>query len=425
MNAATGSLPRIVIVGAGFGGLACAKALGGADVAVTVVDRRNYHLFVPLLYQVATAALSPADIARPIRSMLSRYKNIDVVLGDVTGVDMAARRVLLREGPDLPFDILVFAAGSNYNYFGHDDWAEAAPGPKSIEDARTIRARLLLAFEHAEIATDPAEQARLLTTIIVGGGPTGVEMAGSVVELARHTLVRDFRRIDPAKARVLLVEGGPRLLPSFPESLSAYTKTALERLGVTVITGATVEAIAPHAVTIAGRVEPAGCIIWGAGVRASPAAAFLGVPVDRAGRVTVGADLAVPGLDGVYVIGDSAAAPAEDGKPLPALAQVANQQGWHLGRALRRNLERGTPLPPFRYSSRGNTAIVGRNAAVFDFGWLRLKGRMGWFFWAIVHIYLLTGFENRALVAVHWLWMYLTYQRGARLITGGEAEDGD
>ena len=217
MNAVTSGLPRIVIVGAGFGGLACAKALGGADVAVTVVDRRNYHLFVPLLYQVATAALSPADIARPIRSMLSRYKNIDVVLGDVTGVDMAARRVLLREGPDLPFDILVFAAGSNYNYFGHDDWAEAAPGPKSIEDARTIRARLLLAFEHAEIATDPAEQARLLTTIIVGGGPTGVEMAGSVVELARHTLVRDFRRIDPAKARVILVEGGPRLLPSFPE----------------------------------------------------------------------------------------------------------------------------------------------------------------------------------------------------------------
>ncbi len=423
MSAAAGSLPRVVIVGAGFGGLSCAKALGGADVAVTVVDRHNYHLFVPLLYQVATAALSPADIARPIRSMLSRYKNIDVVLGEVTGVDMVARRVLLRDSPDLPFDRLVFAAGSNYNYFGHDDWAEAAPGPRSIEDARTIRARLLLSFERAEIATDPAEQAWLLTTIIVGGGPTGVEMAGSVIELARHTLVRDFRRIDPARARVLLVEGGPRLLPSFPESLSAYTRTALERLGVTVITGATVEAIAPHAVTIAGRVEKAGCIIWGAGVRASPAAAFLGVPVDRAGRVTVGADLAVPGLDGVYVIGDSAAAPDEDGKPLPALAQVANQEGWHLGRALRRNLERGTPLPPFRYSSRGNTAIVGRNAAVFDFGWLRLKGRMGWFFWALVHIYLLTGFENRALVAIHWLWMYLTYQRGARLITGGEADE--
>ncbi|HET7717778.1 MAG TPA: NAD(P)/FAD-dependent oxidoreductase [Bauldia sp.] len=417
----TEAQPRVVVVGAGFGGLACAKALGGAPVSVTVLDRRNYHLFVPLLYQVATAALSPADIARPIRSMLSRYRNIEVILGEMTGLDMAARRVLVRDGPDLDFDRLVLAAGSNYNYFGHDDWAEAAPGPRSIEDARTIRARLLLAFERAEIATDPKEQARLLTTIIVGGGPTGVEMAGSVAELARHTLVRDFRRIDPAKARVLLVEGGPRLLASFPESLSAYAKISLERLGVTVITGATVEAIAPHAVTIAGRVEPAGCIIWGAGVRASPAAALLGVPVDRSGRVAVGADLAVPGLDGVYVIGDSAATPGADGKPLPALAQVANQQGWHLGRALRKNLADGTPLPAFRYRERGNTAIVGRNAAVFDFGRFKLKGRIGWMLWALVHIYLLTGFENRALVAVHWLWMYLTYERGARLITGGEA----
>jgi NADH dehydrogenase len=415
-------LPRIVIVGAGFGGLACARALGNAAAAVTVVDRRNYHLFVPLLYQVATAALSPADIARPIRSMLSRYRNIDVILGDVVALDMAARIVRLRDGPDLPFDRLVFAAGSNYNYFGHDDWAAAAPGPRTIEDARTIRARLLLAFEHAEIAADPVEQARLLTTIIVGGGPTGVEMAGSVVELARHALLRDFRRIDPAKARVILVEGGPRLLSTFPESLSTYARTALEKLGVTVVTGASVEAIAPHAVTIAGEVVPAGCIIWGAGVRASPAAEFLGVPVDRAGRVTVGADLAVPGLDGIYVIGDSAAAPGADGRPLPALAQVANQQGWHLGKALRRNLEKGTPLPSFRYRERGNTAIVGRNAAVFDFGRFRLKGRIGWMLWALVHIYLLTGFENRALVAVHWLWMYLTYQRGARLITGGEAE---
>jgi NADH dehydrogenase len=403
---AASDAPRIVIVGAGFGGLACAKALGNARARVTVVDRRNYHLFVPLLYQVATAALSPADIARPIRSMLSRYPNIDVILGDVVGVDPVARIVRLADGPDLPFDRLVFAAGSNYNYFGHDDRAAAAPGPRTIEDARTIRARLLLAFEHAEIAADPAEQARLLTTVIVGGGPTGVEMAGSVVELARHALLRDFRRIDPAKARVILVEGGPRLLSTFPESLSAYTRTALEKLGVTVLTGATVEAIAPHAVTIGGAVVPAGCIIWGAGVRASPAAEFLGVP----------------GLDGVYVIGDSAAAPGADGKPLPALAQVANQQGWHLGKALRRNLAKGTPLPPFRFGNRGNTAIVGRNAAVFDFGWLRLKGRIGWLFWAIVHIYLLTGFENRALVAVHWLWMYLTYQRGARLITGGEAD---
>jgi NADH:ubiquinone reductase (H+-translocating) len=426
MNGAETSrtLARVVIVGAGFGGLACARALGGAGASVTVVDRRNYHLFVPLLYQVATAALSPADIARPIRSMLARYRNIEVVLGEVTDIDMTARLVRLELGPEIPFDLLVFAAGSNYNYFGHDEWSRAAPGPRTINDARTIRDRLLLAFERAEIATDPAEQARLLTTIIVGGGPTGVEMAGSVVELARHTLVRDFRRIDPAKARILLVEGGQRLLPSFPESLSAYARAALERLGVTVMTGAQVEAIAADAVTIGGRVVPAGCIIWGAGVRASPAAALLGAPVDRTGRVTVGADLAVPGLQGVYVIGDSAAAPGADGKPLPALAQVANQQGWHLGRALRRNLAGGTPLPPFRYRERGNTAIVGRNAAVFDFGRLKLKGRLGWLLWAIVHIYLLTGFENRALVAVHWLWMYLTYQRGARLITGADTDPG-
>jgi NADH:quinone reductase (non-electrogenic) len=409
--------PRIVIIGAGFGGLSCAKALGGADAAVTVVDRRNYHLFVPLLYQVATAALSPADIARPIRSILSRYRNIEVILGDVTGIDLAARRVTLRDGPDLPFDRLVFAAGSNYNYFGHDTWAEAAPGPRTIEDARTIRRRLLLAFERAEIATDPTEQERLLTTVVVGGGPTGVEMAGSVAELARHSLARDFRHIDPSKARILLVEAGPRLLPTFPETLSDYARTALERLGVTVSTGARVQAIAEDSVNIDGSIQPAGTIIWGAGVRASPAAAYLGLPLDRAGRVTVGTDLAVPDRDGVYVIGDSAAVPDADGNPLPALAQVANQQGWHLGRAIRRNLRDGRPLPPFRYRSRGDTAIVGRNAAVFELGGFRLKGRIGWMLWALVHIYLLTGFENRSLVAVHWFWMYLTYQRGARLIT--------
>jgi NADH:quinone reductase (non-electrogenic) len=417
MVATSDGRPRIVIIGAGFGGLSCAKALGGADAAVTVVDRRNYHLFVPLLYQVATAALSPADIARPIRSILSRYRNIEVILGDVNGIDLAARRVTLRDGPDLPFDRLVFAAGSNYNYFGHDTWAEAAPGPRTIEDARTIRRRLLLAFERAEIATDLTEQERLLTTVVVGGGPTGVEMAGSVAELARHSLARDFRHIDPSKARILLIEAGPRLLPTFPETLSDYARTALERLGVTVSTGARVQAIAEGSVNIDGRIQPAGTIIWGAGVRASPATAYLGLPLDRAGRVTVGADLAVPDRDGIYVIGDSAAAPDADGNPLPALAQVANQQGWHLGRAIRRNLRNGRPLPPFRYRSRGDTAIVGRNAAVFELGGFRLKGRIGWMLWALVHIYLLTGFENRSLVAVHWFWMYLTYQRGARLIT--------
>lgn len=417
--------PRVIIVGAGFGGIACAKALGGASAAVTVIDRRNYHLFVPLLYQVATAALSPADIARPIRSMLSRYRNIEVMLGEVTGVDTARRLVHVGDGRSLSYDRLILAPGSRYNYFGHDDWAEAAPGPRSIGDARTIRDRLLLAFEHAEIASDPDEQTRLLTTIVVGGGPTGVEMAGSAVELARHALVRDFRRIDPSKARVILVEGGPRLLSAFPEPLADYARRSLEALGVTVLTGARVENITQHAVTLAGTVHPAGCVIWGAGVRAAPLAALAGLPVDGAGRLPVGADLAVPALDGVYVIGDSAAAPGADGQPLPALAQVAHQQGRHLGRALRRNLADGTPMPPFRFHSRGNTAIVGRNAAVFDFGRWQLKGRIGWMLWALVHIYLLTGFQNRALVAVHWLWMYLTYQRGARLITGRDDAGGD
>lgn len=420
---AGGGTPRIVIIGAGFGGIACAKALGGAGAAVTVVDRTNYHLFVPLLYQVATAALSPADIARPIRAMLSRHRNVDVVLGTVVGIDTERRLVRLAAGPALAYDRLILAAGSGYNYFGHDEWATSAPGPRTIDDARAIRDRLLLAFERAEIEPDKAEQERLLTTVVVGGGPTGVEMAGSVAELARHTLVRDFRRINPSRARVILVEAGPRLLSTFPEELSAHARRRLEALGVTVMTGASVEAIERHSVTIDGRVQKAGCIVWGAGVKASPLAAMLGVALDRTGRVPVGPDLAVASLPGVFVIGDSAAAPGPEGKPLPALAQVANQQGRHLGRALRRQLADGTPLPPFRYHDRGNTAIIGRNAAIFDFGRLRLKGRIGWLLWAIVHIYLLTGFENRALVATRWLWMYLTYQRGARLITDAAPDD--
>ena len=407
--------PHVVIVGAGFGGLACAKRLGGAPIQVTIIDRRNYHLFVPLLYQVATAALSPADIAQPIRRMVSRYRNINVVLGDVRGVDVAAREVLLADR-SIGFDRLVIATGSTYSYFGHDDWAVAAPGPKNLEDARSIRARLLLSFEKAEISTDPAEQAVLLTTIIVGGGPTGVEMAGAVAELTRHSLRRDFRRIDPTRARIILVEAGPRLLPAFAPALSDYAKRALERLGVTVVTGQAVTDIKPGEVTIGGQVEKAGSIIWGAGVRASPVAAWLGVAADRSGRVSVTPDMAVHGLEGIYVIGDSAAVLEADGQPLPALAQVAHQEGLYLGRALRRNLIDGSPMPPFQFHSRGNTAVIGRNAAVFEIGRWRIKGWIGWVMWALVHIYLLTGFEKRFLVASQWLWQYLTYQSGARLI---------
>jgi NADH dehydrogenase len=441
----TSRLPRVVIVGAGFGGLACARALGNAPAAVTVVDRRNFHLFVPLLYQVATAALSPADIAQPIRRILSRYRNIEVTMAEVTGVDFARREVIVRDSPPLPYDRLVIAAGSEYAYFGHDHWAAYAPGLKSIEDAQLIRARLLCAFERAELSRDPDEQQAMITTIVVGGGPTGVEMAGSVWELARHALARDFRHVKPGLARVILVEAGPRILAGFPESLANYARERLERLGVEVLTGKAVEDISggcasrapfseraardmggetpplpgPLAVKIAGDWISAGTIVWGAGVQAPPAMRWVPGERDRSGRVIVAPDLSLPGAEGVYVIGDLAHCRDEDGQPLPGLAQVANQQGRHLGRSLASQFSRGTPLPPFRFHDRGNTAIVGRNAAVFDFGGWRLKGFVGWVLWALIHVYLLVGFERRLLVTMQWFWLYITYQRGARLILPG------
>jgi len=418
-----GERPHVVIIGAGFGGLACAAALGSTGIPVTVIDRRNYHLFVPLLYQVATAALSPADIAQPIRKILSRHPNIRVVLGEVTGIDTERRLVRLNpDGPhrdgDVRYDRLVIATGSSYSYFGHDEWAAVAPGVKTIEDAQHIRARLLGCFERAELSTDPEEQAMLMTVVIVGGGPTGVELAGAVAELTRYALARDFRRIDPRSARILLVEAGPRLLGTFPEHLSRYARNALGRLGVTVMTGQAVEKIEAGGVTISGRFIPAGTMVWGAGVAASPAGRWLGLETDRAGRIRVDADLSVPGLDGVYALGDTALGAGDDGKPLPGLAQVAKQQGQHLGAALAANILRGEPMPPFRFKNRGNTAIVGRSAAVFDFGTRQLKGWLAWILWAVVHVYLLVGFEKRLLVSMQWLWRYLTYERGARLIIG-------
>jgi NADH:ubiquinone reductase (H+-translocating) len=408
--------PHIVIIGAGFAGLACAKALGNAPARVTVIDRTNYHLFVPLLYQVATAALSPADIARPIRRILGRYKNIDVLLGNVTGIDTAARMIKTDAGAVGPYDKLVIATGSVYSYFGHPQWMAVAKGPRSLQDARAIRTQLLTAFEHADSATDPAERDRLMTVIVVGGGPTGVEMAGSVAELARHALARDFRHIDPRRARILLVEAGPRLLASFPQSLADYAEKELTKLGVTVMLGQSVEDLTAEGAIVGGRMIKAATMIWGAGIQAAPGVKMLGVPLERAGRVAVGADLSVPGLPGVYVVGDSALALDERGQSFPVLAQVAAQQGDYVGRSLAAQA-RGKPFPkPFRYHDRGNTAIIGRNAAVFDFGRWHLKGRLGWFLWAFVHIYLLVGFENRLQVVVHWLWSYLTYERGARLI---------
>jgi len=410
--------PKVVIVGAGFAGLECAKALGSSAARVTIVDRRNYHLFVPLLYQVATAALSPADIAEPVRRILRRHRNIEVVLAEVNGVDPASHVVTLASGPPLSYDVLILATGSSYNYFGHPEWEAYAPGLKSISDARQLRSRLLCGFELAERERDPIEQRALMTSLIVGGGPTGVEMAGAIAELARYTLARDFRHIDPAAARTILVEAGPRILGAFPEKLSRYAHDRLERLGVEVICNKAVEDITAGKVRIAGEEVRVGTVIWGAGIKASPAAQWLGVEADRIGRIKVKGDMSVEGMDSVYVIGDSAhLVDQQTGEALPGLAQVAKQQGGHLGHALARHFESGTAIPPFRFEDRGNTAIVGRNAAVFDFGKWQLKGRLAWLLWAIVHVYLLVGFQKRLLVGIQWLWRYLTYERGARLIS--------
>ncbi|MBV9558286.1 MAG: NAD(P)/FAD-dependent oxidoreductase [Pseudolabrys sp.] len=403
---------RIVIVGAGFAGLACAKGLAGTDAQVTLIDRRNYHLFVPLLYQVATAALSPADIARPIRRILGRDRNVETMLGDVVAIDTAAKQVKVADGAVLPYDTLVVATGSQYSYFGHPEWQKFAEGPRTLDEARRIRARILTAFEKAESTSDPAERERLMTIIIVGGGPTGVEMAGAVGELTQHALVRDFRNIDPRKARVLLVEAGPRLLASFPQHLADYAVKALERLGVAVVTGQPVEDIDASGAMVGGKRIDAGTVIWGAGVQASALGKLLGVELDRAGRVAVNGDLSVRGLKDVYALGDLSLALDANGQPLPALAQVAKQQGEYLAKVLSKPGE----VSAFRFNNRGNTAVIGRNAAVFDFGRFQIKGRLAWLMWALIHVYLLVGFENRLQVVTHWIWNYLTYERGARLI---------
>lgn len=415
-------LPHVVIVGGGFGGLACARALGGPGVRVTVVDRNNYHLFVPLLYQVATAALSPADIAQPIRKLLKRQPLTNVVLDQVDGVDTAEKQVRLASGRQLAYDRLVVAAGSSYNYFGHDAWSKQAPAVKTIEDALRIRARLLTAFERAETSDDPAERRFLLTTVIVGGGPTGVEMAGAIADLARFAMARDFRTLTRDMARVVLIEAGPRILSTFPESLSRHAQLVLEKRGVTVITGEVVKDIRHGKVIVGERTIEGATIIWGAGVKASPTGAWLGVPVDRAGRVTTSPDLSVPGLDGVYVVGDSAGF-VQDGHSLPALAQVAQQEGHHLGKALRASILDGKAMPAFRFHDRGSTAVISSGAAVYDYRGWKLKGFVGWVFWAVVHVYLLTGFRNRILVVTQWLWRLATFEPGARLITGHDDPD--
>ena len=412
--AASSQWPRIVIVGAGFGGLAAATHLGRVDAELTVVDRRNHHLFQPLLYQVATAALSPADIAAPIRGILGRQANTRVLLGAVTGVDIAGRAVLVGDRR-VPYDQLVIATGARDSYFGHDEWKAATLDLKTIEDATAMRRRILLAFERAEDSEDEAERRRLLTFVVIGGGPTGVELAGALAELARAALARDFRRIDPTTARIVLVEAGPRLLASFPESLSAVAARALRRLGVELRLGIGVTECDADGATLGHERIESRTLIWAAGVAASPAATWLGVTPGRGGRVPVGRDLSLPGHPEIFVIGDTAEIV---GSPLPGVAPVAKQQGAYVARVIAARRAGRLAPGPFRYRDYGNLATIGRKEAVVDFGWLRLTGRVAWLVWSVAHIYYLIGFRNRMAIAVDWLWSYLTYGRGARLITG-------
>jgi NADH:ubiquinone reductase (H+-translocating) len=413
------SRPRIVIVGAGFGGLTAAKALAKAPADITVIDRRNYHLFQPLLYQVATAGLSPADIASPIRAVLGRQENTTVLLGKVTGIDTAARDVLIG-AQRIPYDYLILATGARHAYFGHEEWANVAPGLKKIEDATDIRRRILTAFETAENTEDAAIGRRLLTFVVIGGGPTGVELAGAVAELARRALAKDFRNIDPGSARVLLVEAGPRLLPAFPPALSTRATQALEKLGVETRLGGAVTACDDRGVNIGGERIDADTIIWAAGVMASPAAKWLAAEKDKAGRVRVASDLSVPGHRNIFVIGDTALSVDRDDKPVPGIAPAAKQQGKYVSRLIRAQLDGRSPPGPFKYRHLGNLATIGRRAAVADFGWIKLSGALAWLLWGVVHVFFLIGFRNRVAVLLDWLWSYATFQRGSRLITGSQ-----
>jgi NADH dehydrogenase len=406
----------VVIVGGGFGGLYAARALTGRPVSVTLLDRRNHHLFQPLLYQVATAALNPSDIATPLRSILRRAANVTVFLAEVVSVDLAGHRVILDEG-ELAYDALVLAAGAGNSYFGHDEWEPLAPSLKSLEDALEIRRRVLLAYEDAERERDGAEQRALLTSVVIGGGPTGVELAGALAEISRESIARDFRLIDPTKARVVLVEAGPRILASFPASLAARAAAALARIGVEVRTGTPVTRVTPDAVWLGGEQIRARTVLWAAGVAASPLTRALGVPLDRAGRVIVKPDLSLPGHDLVFVIGDMAAFRGPDGQALPGLAPVAIQQGQAVARTILRRLA-GEPARPFQYRDKGSMATIGRAAAVAVIGRLQLSGLPAWLAWLFVHIMFLIGFRNRFLVLFEWAWAYLSWQRGARLITG-------
>jgi NADH dehydrogenase len=415
-------LPRVVIVGAGFGGLFAAQALARAAADVTIIDRHNYHLFQPLLYQVATAGLPPSDIAWPVRSILRHQRNTTVLLGEVTGVDIEQR--LVRFGSQsLRFDYLVLATGSTHSYFGQEQWRTIAPGLKSIDDATLIRRRILLAFEAAEEELDPVARARLLRFVIVGAGPTGVELAGTIAELAHHTLAADFRRIDPRSAKITLVEAGPRVLAAFQERQSAYAHRALEQLGVEVRLKAAVTDCDERGVTLGDERIESSTIIWAAGVAASPAGRWLGADVDRAGRVKVRGDLSIPSDPNVFVIGDVALVETPNGGRVPGVAPAAKQQGRYVGKLITNRIRGKPPEKPFVYRNPGNLATIGRRRAVIEFPFITLRGWLAWWIWGIAHIYFLVGVPSPLLISIRWLWEYLTYGRGARLITGSEHAD--
>ena len=408
--------PHLVIVGGGFAGLWATRGLASAPLRITLVDRCNHHLFQPLLYQVATAGLSSPDIAAPLRHILRNQGNVEVRLGEAVGLDAAARSLALADGGRLDYDYLLLASGARHAYFGRDAWESHAPGLKTLDDALEMRRRILYAFERAEATDDPEERAAWLHFAVIGGGPTGVELAGTLAEIARHTLKREFRRIDPSSARIRLIEAGPRVLSSFPESLSEAARRQLERLGVEVVTGQAVADIGPQGYRIGEQTHAARTVLWAAGVAASPLGALLDAPRDRAGRVIVEPDLSVPGHPEIFVAGDLASV-QQDGKPVPGVAPAAKQMGRHVAAAIHARIAHRA-APPFRYRDFGNLATIGRMAAVVDLHGLRLSGLLAWWFWLAAHVFFLIGFRNRLIVLVNWAWAYWTYQRHARIILG-------
>jgi NADH dehydrogenase len=421
MTTAPSTPHHVVIAGAGFGGLETTYRLAGAPVRITLIDRRNHHLFQPLLYQVATASLATSEIAWPIRYLLRNRPEVTTLFATVSGVDTAGKRVLLEDGGEVSYDTLVLATGARHAYFGHDEWEQWAPGLKTLEDATTVRRRILVAFERAERETDPVRRAARLTFVIIGAGPTGVELAGTIADLARDTLPQDFRNIDTRKARVVLIEAGPRVLAGFPDDLSAYAQASLERLGVEVVLGQPVTDITRDGVVYGGNALAAKTVIWAAGVQASRAAEWVGAPTDRASRLQVEPDLTVPGHPEIFAIGDTVTISAWNGKPVPGIAPAAKQEGRYVAETIKARL-RGETLPPFRYKHAGSLAQIGKRLAVIDFGRIKLRGAIAWWIWGLAHIYFLIGLRNRLAVAMNWLWIHARDQRAARLITQGSSK---